>query len=184
MLSFISSTTSSPFISVKADESYVCLHTWEQRKLGEVADRYDNMRVPITAADRVSGSTPYYGANGIQDFVEGYTHQGEFVLIAEDGASDLDNYPTICVNGTIWVNNHAHVIQGKSRIASNHYITWCLKQCDIKPLLTGGTRAKLNAEVLMNLEFNLPSYGEQCQIGGFFNQLDNLITLHLREPPY
>ena len=36
----------------------------------------------------------------------------------------------------------------------------------------------------MNLEFNLPSYGEQCQIGGFFNQLDNLITLHLREPPY
>ncbi len=24
---------------------------------------------------------PYYGANNIQDYVEGYTHEGEYVLI-------------------------------------------------------------------------------------------------------
>ncbi|WP_302828196.1 restriction endonuclease subunit S, partial [Enterococcus raffinosus] len=28
---------------------------WEQRNLGEIADRYDNLRVPITASERVSG---------------------------------------------------------------------------------------------------------------------------------
>ena len=150
--------------------------------MGEIANRYDNLRIPITASERVFGSTPYYGANGIQGYVEGFTHQGEFVLIAEDGASDLDNYPTMCINGTIWVNNHAHVIQAKTDIADNQYISWSLKRCDIKPLLTGGTRAKLNAEVLMNIEMVTPSRVEQAQIGSFFRDLDTLITLHQRKP--
>lgn len=88
------------------------LHSWEQRKLGDVANRFDNLRIPVASNLRVSGLTPYYGANGIQDYVEGYTHDGEFVLIAEDGANDLKNYPVYYVNGRIWVNNHAHVLQG------------------------------------------------------------------------
>lgn len=49
---------------------------WELRKIFEIADRFDNLRVPIASSLRVSGSTPYYGANGIQDYVEGYTHEG------------------------------------------------------------------------------------------------------------
>ena len=154
---------------------------WEQRKLGEVADRYDNLRIPITASERVPGSTPYYGANGIQDYVEGFTHQGEFVLIAEDGASDLDNYPTMCINGIIWVNNHAHVIQGRKGITDNHFIAWSIKRCDIKPMLTGGTRAKLNAEVLMGMRISTPNHAEQISIGSFFEHLDSLITLHQRK---
>lgn len=154
---------------------------WEQRKLGEVADRYDNLRIPITASERVPGSTPYYGANGIQDYVEGFTHQGEFVLIAEDGASDLDNYPTMCINGIIWVNNHAHVIQGRKDITDNHFIAWSIKRCDIKPMLTGGTRAKLNAEVLMGMRISTPNHAEQISIGSFFEHLDSLITLHQRK---
>ena len=89
--------------------------------MSEIADRFDNLRVPVAANLRVSGDTPYYGANGIQDYVEGYTHDGEYVLVAEDGASDLKNYPVNYVNGRIWVNNHAHVLQGKNNIASNRF---------------------------------------------------------------
>ena len=70
---------------------------------------------------RIPGSTPYYGANGIQDYVDGYTHEGEFILVAEDGANDLKNYPVKCVKGRIWVNNHAHVLQGKNEIADNKF---------------------------------------------------------------
>lgn len=162
----------------------ILITAWEQRKLGEVADRYDNLRIPITASERVPGSTPYYGANGIQDYVEGFTHQGEFVLIAEDGASDLDNYPTMCINGIIWVNNHAHVIQGRKDITDNHFIAWSIKRCDIKPMLTGGTRAKLNAEVLMGMRISTPNHAEQISIGSFFEHLDSLITLHQREPRF
>ncbi len=50
--------------------------TWEQRKVREVTDRYDNLRIPVAASLRVAGTTPYYGANGIQDYVDGYTHDG------------------------------------------------------------------------------------------------------------
>ena len=88
------------------------MYSWEQRKLSEVTTCFDNLRVPVTASDRVPGKIPYYGANGIQDYVSGHTHSGEFVLIAEDGANDLNDYPIQYVNGAIWVNNHAHVIAG------------------------------------------------------------------------
>ena len=154
---------------------------WEQRKVQDVADRFDNLRIPVAANLRVHGTTPYYGANGIQDYVEGFTHDGEFVLVAEDGANDLKNYPVKCVTGRIWVNNHAHVLQGKAGIADNSFLAFAISQSDIESLLVGGGRAKLNAETLMSIEFRLPCLQEQYRIGEYLTQLDHLITLHQRE---
>ena len=154
---------------------------WEQRKVQGVADRFDNLRIPVAANLRVHGTTPYYGANGIQDYVEGFTHDGEFVLVAEDGANDLKNYPVKCVNGRIWVNNHAHVLQGKAGIADNSFLAFAISQSDIESLLVGGGRAKLNAETLMSIEFRLPCLQEQYRIGEYLTQLNHLITLHQRK---
>ena len=151
---------------------------WQQLKVREVADRYDNLRIPVAANLRIPGSTPYYGANGIQDYVEGYTHEGEFILVAEDGANDLKNYPVKCVKGRIWVNNHAHVLQGKNEIADNKFLAFAISQADIESLLVGGGRAKLNAETLMEIDLLLPVKQEQMSIGNYFTNLDNLITLH------
>ena len=155
--------------------------SWEQRKVQDVADRFDNLRIPVAANLRVHGTTPYYGANGIQDYVEGFTHDGEFVLVAEDGANDLKNYPVKCVNGRIWVNNHVHVLQGKAGIADNSFLAFAISQSDIESLLVGGGRAKLNAETLMSIEFRLPCLQEQYRIGEYLTQLDHLITLHQRK---
>ena len=154
---------------------------WEQRKVREVTDRYDNLRIPVAASLRVVGTTPYYGANGIQDYVEGYTHDGEFILVAEDGANDLKNYPVKCVKGRIWVNNHAHVLQGKCACADNQFLAYAISRADIESLLVGGGRAKLNAETLMDIELLLPSKNEQIQIGHYLARLDHLITLHQRK---
>ena len=154
---------------------------WKQRKVQDVADRFDNLRIPVAANLRVHGTTPYYGANGIQDYVEGFTHDGEFVLVAEDGANDLKNYPVKCVNGRIWVNNHAHVLQGKAGISDNSFLAFAISQSDIESLLVGGSRAKLNAETLMSIEFKLPCLQEQYRIGEYLTQLDHLITLHQRK---
>ena len=155
--------------------------TWEQRKVREVTDRYDNLRIPVAASLRVAGTTPYYGANGIQDYVAGYTHDGEFILVAEDGANDLKNYPVKCVKGRIWVNNHAHVLQGKYDCADNQFLAYAISQADIESLLVGGGRAKLNAETLMGIDLLLPNKAEQIRIGKYLAQLDNLITLHQRK---
>lgn len=154
---------------------------WEQRKVFEIADRYDNLRVPVASNLRVSGDTPYYGANGIQDYVEGYTHDGEFILVAEDGASDLKNYPVNYVNGRIWVNNHAHVLQCKEETASNRFLSYAMRFANIESVLVGGGRPKLNADVMMNLDIKLPSYDEQSRIAEYFTNIDNLITLHQRQ---
>lgn len=154
------------------------VNAWEQRKVSEIADRFDNLRVPVAANLRTPGTTPYYGANGIQDYVEGYTHDGEFVLVAEDGANDLKNYPVKCVNGRIWVNNHAHVLQARPQIASNQFLAYSMSQANIEALLVGGGRAKLNAEVMMGIVLRIPRLQEQEVIGGYFYKLDQLITLH------
>ena len=154
---------------------------WEQRELGEITERYDNLRVPITASLRIPGNTPYYGANGIQDYVEGHTHEGEFVLVAEDGANDLKNYPVQFVNGRIWVNNHAHVLQGKKDIIDNHFLAYAIKRTDMGSLLVGGSRSKLNAETLMKIAISVPEIEEQRVVGTQLDQFDNLITLHQRK---
>ena len=154
---------------------------WGQRKVADVANRFDNLRVPVTASLRVPGTTPYYGANGIQDYVEGSTHDGEFVLVAEDGANDLKNYPVRFVNGRSWVNNHAHVLQAKSESADNKYLAYSISQVNIESLLVGGGRAKLNAEALMGINFYLPTFAEQKAIGDYFAAFDSLIDLYRRK---
>lgn len=154
------------------------VNAWEQRKVRDIANRFDNLRVPVAANLRVSGTTPYYGANGIQDYVEGFTHDGEFVLVAEDGANDLKNYPVKCVKGRIWVNNHAHVLQGKQNIADNQFLAFSINRADIESLLVGGGRAKLNAETMMDISLMIPPIDEQRVIGKYISTVDHLITLH------
>lgn len=153
---------------------------WKPHKIKEVANRYDNLRIPVAANLRIPGKTPYYGANGIQDYVDGYTHEGEFVLVAEDGANDLKNYPVNYANGKIWVNNHAHVLQAKKEIADNQFLAYSINQTNIERYLVGGGRAKLNAEILMDIELPLPKIEEQRAISAYLSALDNLIILNQR----
>ena len=72
----------------------------------------DSRRKPVTKKDRVSGMYPYYGANGVQDYVDGYLFDGEYLLVGEDGSViNKDNSPVLTwAKGKIWVNNHAHVL--------------------------------------------------------------------------
>ncbi|WP_086235677.1 restriction endonuclease subunit S [Campylobacter devanensis] len=151
---------------------------WNSRILGEVCNKFDNLRIPIAENLRKKGNIPYYGANGIQDYVDGYTHDGEFVLIAEDGANDIKNYPVQYVNGKIWVNNHAHVLQGKNGILNNIFLNYSISSINFEPFLVGGGRAKLNASVMDNLTFRIPSdIKEQEKIGEFFRKIDGILDL-------
>ena len=162
-------------------ESITLEDAWEQRKLGDVVERFDNLRIPVTSSKRKRGITPYYGANGIQDYVQGYTHDGEFVLVSEDGANDLQNYPIHYVNGKVWVNNHAHVLQGKKDIADNLFLVNAIKRIKFETYLVGGSRAKLNADVMMKLPIKMPKLNEQQKLGKYFSRIDTLIALHQRE---
>ena len=154
---------------------------WEQRKLGDVVKVYDNLRVPIAESDRVLGGTPYYGANGIQGYIDGYTHNGEFVLIAEDGANDLENYPIRYVSGKVWVNNHAHVVSGLENTITTNFLGYTLKRSDIKSYIVGGSRSKLNLSDMLKVEVSYPNLVEQDQICNIMEKIDEIITLHQRK---
>lgn len=146
---------------------------WKKRTIEQISNRYDNLRVPVAENLRVKGSTPYYGANGIQGYVQGYTHDGEYVLIAEDGANDLSNYPTQYIMGKIWVNNHAHVLQGKFGQCSTCFLSYALKTPNYKEIVVGGERAKLNAKNLMEIELFIPTkLEEQSAIASVLSNMD------------
>ena len=155
---------------------------WKREILKDVVNVFDNLRIPVSENKRTSGNTPYFGANGIQDYVDGFTHNGEFVLIAEDGANDLKNYPVQYVNGKCWVNNHAHVLQGKSEILNNIFLFSRFQSMDISQFLVGGGRAKLNGSTMLEIEIEFPKdKKEQTAIGLFFRQLDETIALQTAE---
>lgn len=146
---------------------------WVEKKLGEVVEVYDNLRIPVAESLREKGSTPYYGANGIQDYVKGYTHDGEFVLLAEDGANDLLNYPIQYVTGKVWVNNHAHVIKGISDVTITQFLGYALKVVDFQSVLVGGTRAKLNSSVMRDIDMVIPKHTiEQTVIAEILSDMD------------
>src|SRR5699024_5401511 len=147
---------------------------WSRKSLEQIADNYDRFRIPITSKDRIPGDTPYYGSNGIQDFVEGYTHEGNFVLLAEDGANDIDNYPVRFVSGKIWVNNHAHVLKAKDKF-DLYFLSNVLKTINMRRYLVGSSRMKLNASTMMTIKMLVPTFKEQQKIGSFFKTLDEKI---------
>ena len=147
---------------------------WEDYALHKITNRLDNLRKPVTASERVLGTTPYYGANGIQDYVQGYTHEGEHILVAEDGANNLRDYPIQYVEGKIWVNNHAHVLAAKAS-CDIKFLSYALKRINFIPFLVGGGRAKLNAHIMMQIKVRIPKIEEQTAIGNFFQKLDQQI---------
>lgn len=151
---------------------------WEQREVANFAKLHNSSRVPVTSSKRVPGPTPYYGANGIQDYVEGYTHSGEFILVAEDGANDLTNYPVKYINGEAWINNHAHVISNKQGITNTKFLIYRFRMFNYIPFLVGGSRAKLNASSLLKLKMKIPVIEEQEKISHLLYRLENMITLH------
>lgn len=149
---------------------------WEIKTINQIADRYDNLRIPVTSNLRKKGKTPYYGANGVLDYIDGYTHDGEFVLIAEDGATDLKKYPVNYVNGKVWVNNHAHVLKGKNGVVNTKFLFYALQKVDFESILVGGTRSKLNSKSLTKIELTIPSIREQIEIANILENINYEIT--------
>ena len=148
---------------------------WSNLRIEEIANLHDNLRVPVEKSMREKGNIPYYGANGIQDYVNGYTHNGSYVLIAEDGANDLQEYPIRYASGKMWVNNHVHVLDGKNSVSDTRFLSYSMSTIDYQAAITGGTRAKLNGHILMQLALDLPPLAEQQAIAQVLSDMDSEI---------
>ena len=117
-------------------------------------------RKPVKSSLRISGITPYYGANNIQDYVDGHTHDGKYVLIAEDGSASLERYSIQYTTGRFWANNHVHVIRGKLGL-NTRYLYYYLSTVNFIPFLTGGVRAKLTKGNMIEIPVPIPCPNNQ-----------------------
>ena len=91
----------------------LCPDGVEIRSLENCCNILDRKRKPVTKSAREAGEYPYYGANGIQDYVSDYIFDGIFILVGEDGSviTSTGNPVVTWAEGKIWVNNHAHIIE-------------------------------------------------------------------------
>ena len=112
-------------------------------------------RRAVKHSERVSGPYPYYGANNIQDNVEGYTHNGTYILLAEDGTNSIENYSVQWATGKFWANNHVHVLRGIGCLNSR-FLFHYLQTVNFTPFLTGGGRPKLTKNKLRNIQIPIP----------------------------
>lgn len=153
----------------------LCSNGVEFKDLGKVCEIANNERKPIRSDLRISGNVPYYGANNIQDYVKGFTHNGEFILIAEDGSASLERYSIQFALGKFWANNHVHVIKGLDSL-NNRFLFHYLKNMNFVSYLTGGTRAKLTRGKLVTIQIPIPPLPVQQEIVKILDKFTELET--------
>lgn len=79
------------------------------------------------------------------DYVDNYIFDGIYLLFGEDGTViTSDNTPVLqYVWGKFWVNNHAHVLRGKSNI-STEFLYAMFKDMPIADIVTGAAQPKIS----------------------------------------
>ena len=120
---------------------------WQVKTLGDISTCYDSKRIPLSNRERAErqGNYPYYGATSIMDHVDDFLFDGIYLLLGEDGSVvKPEGTPFLqYVFGKIWVNNHAHVLQGKAPVGTE-FLYLFLSDVQIQPYVTGAVQAKLN----------------------------------------
>lgn len=153
---------------------------WEQQKLEDCADVLDHLRVPVNEEQRSRnpGNTAYYGANGIQGYIDDWIFDEPLILMAEDGGyfEEFASRPVAYkISGKSWVNNHAHVLRPKP-IIDFDFLFYSLEHKNITPFIKGGTRAKLNQKELREIEILTPKdKNRQRRIASILQTIDEAI---------
>ena len=143
----------------------------------ECCDILDSRRIPITASERRSGPYPYYGANGIQDYVAEYIFDDELVLLAEDGGNFGSKTRPIAyrVSGKCWVNNHAHVLKPMANVDVD-YLCYSLMFYDTEELVNGATRQKLTQAAMRKMLIPQRPITEQKKIVSELSKIQSIIS--------
>lgn len=151
---------------------------WEEYKLKDVVNFYNNLRIPLKDSERnnLEKIYPYYGASGIIDYVDKYLFDGEFILLGEDGANILTRSSRLSylAKGKFWVNNHAHVFKAKNSF-NNYFICEYLETLDYSKYNSGTAQPKLNSKAVSQIKISAPSLEEQTKIADFLTAIDNQI---------
>lgn len=176
-------------------------NSWEQRKLGDCGTNYGGISGK-TKSDFGHGSARFVPYTNIFDNPVTDTHRLEAVEI--DSKQNEVKYgdalftissetPEEVGMSSVWLSDQHNVYLNSFCFGYRQdgsfdprYLACMLRsqgvRADLTLLAQGISRFNISKKKVMELKVPQPELSEQRQIGAFFQQLDNLITLHQREP--
>ena len=133
---------------------------WKIGKVEEVIELFDSKRIPLSGKDRAKMENkkyPYYGAASLMDYVNDYIFDGKYLLLGEDGTVvDSKGYPILqYVWGKFWVNNHAHIMQGRNGF-NVESLFLLFKNTPVQSIVTGAVQPKINQANLNSINIVIP----------------------------
>ena len=173
---------------------------WEQRKLGEVGKARSGVGFPDAEQGGASG-IPFFkvsdmnivGNENEMTVANNYVTDAQIashrwspieelpaIFFAKVGAAVMLNRKRLCRFPFLLDNNTMAYSLGKEHWNAD-FAKALFETVDLTSLVQVGALPSYNAGDVEAMEIMLPEVPEQQQIGVFFRQLDNLITLHQRE---
>ena len=158
---------------------------WKEYKLEDVTINYNSKRVPLSSKERElrQGKYPYYGAQGVIDFIDKFIFEGQYLLVAEDGANletRNEDIARLTKNQEqFWVNNHAHILRSNEN-SDIRFIKYFLNKSDLSGYITGSAQPKLNKANLNSIRMVLPPFEEQKAIANTLSTLDEKIDVNIQ----
>ena len=151
----------------------------KEYRLGNLCSIRNNLRTPISQnlRDKMEEKYPYYGANGIIDFVDFYKIDFDCILVAEDGSVINQNgilNVQFINNKKISVSNHAHVIQNINSKIELKYLYYSLLKINARQFISGSVQQKLSLKNLLNIKLNIPNLQTQQEIINIIEPFEKL----------
>ena len=174
--------------------------SWEQRKLGDIGEARSGVGFPDAEQGGVTG-IPFFkvsdmnlGGNENEMTVANNYVTAEQIAVhrwspitelpaiffAKVGAAVMLNRKRLC-RFPLLLDNNTMAYSLSSTKWDADFAKALFGTVDLTSLVQVGALPSYNAGDVESMEIYLPSLLEQEQIGGFFKQLDNLITLHQRQ---
>lgn len=165
---------------------------WEQRKVSEITTSYSGGTPKSGTAEYYDGDIPFIRSgeiysdttelfiteSGMNNSSAKMVHIGD-ILYALYGATSGE-VSRAKLDGAI--NQAILAILPNKEINANFLVEWFRKEKDkITETYLQGGQGNLSAQIIKELEVMIPSESEQNKIGAYFEQLNNLITLHQRK---
>ena len=175
---------------------------WKQRKLREVVKEFYNGKTPYRQNKAYWGGNVNWLTSGdlnrdvVTNTIEKITEEGQkasrlriipkgtlvIAIMGLEAAGTRGNCGILGIDTTI--NQACMALIANESIATKDFLFQWYKAFGNRLALkfTQGTKQQnYNEELLGNLDISYPSLKEQQQIGAFFTQLDNTITLQQRK---
>ncbi len=169
---------------------------WELRKLSEVADIIGGGTPSTGIAEYWDGDIDWYAPAEINDqiYVDCSERKITRLGLENSSAKILPANKTVLftsragIGKTAILRHDGATNQGFQSIVlndeTNPYFVLSMRSIikeKAERVASGSTFAEISGKMLGNLEFWFPSKAEQDKIGGYFENLDRLITLHQRK---